>query len=300
MKYDLTVVGYIVLDYISRGRKVTGPLLGGPSVYASLAARALGASVLVVSTVGYDFEKKWFERFRNQGIPTSHIRISRLPTTSFKIHYQNGDRTMRVEPLCERLRETDMPNSLTSTSVHIGPVLQEVPLRLVLRLRERTGVMSVDPQGYVRKRLQDGSIKKTHWHASPTLRKTDVLKISESEVKELLGSRLSSKKLLNLGPQLVLLTQGKKGVTVLSREEGKFFLPAYKTRVIDPTGAGDALIGAFLVSWEKTGELLWSAALGVAVASFVVENFGPTNFGTPREIVSRAQAVMERTKRISS
>jgi len=297
LKYDLTVVGYIVLDYISHGQKAIGPLLGGPSIYASLAARALGASVLVVSTVGRDFDKKKFEWLRTRGITTTNIRTTALRTTSFKIDYRNNDRTMRVDPVCEKLKESDA-SKFTSASVHIGPVLQEVPLELALKLRERTELMSVDPQGYVRTRLRNGTIKKSHWHAESMLRKTDVLKISESEVVGILGSVPSARKLLNLGPQIVLLTKGKKGVTLLSHDEGKFFLPAYETDVIDPTGAGDALIGAFLVSWKKTGDLLWSAALGAAVASFVVEGFGPANFGTPKAINSRAQVVMERTKRV--
>ena len=299
MKYDLAVVGYIVLDYISHGRKVTGPLLGGPSIYASLAARALGASVLVVSTVGYDFDKKKFEWLRSHGITTTNIRTSPLPTTSFKIHYRNGDRTMSVDSVCERLKENDA-SRFTSTSVHIGPVLQEVPLRLALKLRERTELMSVDPQGYVRTRLRNGTIKRSHWRTVSMLRKTDVLKISESEVTGILGTKPSPRKLLKLGPRIVLLTKGKEGVTLLSRDEGEFFLPAYKTNVIDPTGAGDALVGAFLFSWKRTGDLLWSAALGAAVASFVVEGFGPANFGTPREIRSRAQVVMEQSRRIVS
>jgi len=297
LKYDLTVVGYIVLDYISKGRTTTGPLLGGPSIYASLAARALGASVLVISTVGYDFDKKKFEWLRKHGIPTTNIRASSLPTTSFKIRYQNGDRTMRVDPVCERLREDDLPQ-FTSASVHIGPVLREVPLPLALKLRGRTEIMSVDPQGYVRTRLQNGTIKNSQWRTVSMLRKTDVLKISESEVTGILGTKPSARKLLKLGPRVVLLTKGKGGVTLLSRDEGNFFLPAYKTDVIDPTGAGDALTGAFLFSWNKTGDLLWSAALGAAVASFVVEGFGPSNFGKRTDIRSRAQLVMEQSKRI--
>jgi len=298
LKYDLTVVGYIVLDYISKGRNTTGPLLGGPSIYASLAARALGASVLVLSTVGCDFDKKKFDWLRKHGIPTTNIRTSPLPTTSFKIRYKNGNRTMRVDPVCERLREDDVP-LFTSTSVHIGPVLQEVPLPLALKLRERTEIMSVDPQGYVRTRLQNGTIKKSRWRTVSMLRNTDVLKISESEVSGILGTKPSARKLLKLGPRIVLLTKGREGVTLLSRDEGKFFLPAYKTDVIDPTGAGDALMGAFLFSWKKTGDLLWSAALGMAVASFVVEGFGPSNFGTRREIESRAQLVMQQSRRLA-
>jgi sugar/nucleoside kinase (ribokinase family) len=298
LKYDLTVAGYIVLDYISRGRTVTGPLLGGPSTYASLAARALGASVAVVSRVGHDFGRDRLEWFRKRGVTTSHIRVCDTPTTSFKIHYRNGDRTMRVDPVCERLNEEDLETLPNSSSVHIGPVIQEVPSAVALSLRARADVMSVDPQGYVRKRLRDGTIRKKSWNAS-LLRKTDVLKISESEVTGILGAEASARRLLKLGPRVILLTRGRRGVTVISREEGEFYLPSFKTRVKDPTGAGDALAGAFLVSWRGTEDLLWAAALGGAVASFVVEELGPGNFGTEKQIRSRAKAIFEQTKRLN-
>ena len=72
-----------------------------------------------------------------------------------------------------------------------------------------------------------------------------------------------------------------------------FRVPAFKTHVRDPTGAGDALVGAMLVTWVRTGDLLWSVAVGSAVASFVVERVGPTDFGTVRQVEKRARVIFD-------
>ena len=58
-----------------------------------------------------------------------------------------------------------------------------------------------------------------------------------------------------------------------------FAIPAYRTRVVDPTGAGDAFAGAFVATLcergDETAETLDLAARrGSAAASIAVEDFG--------------------------
>jgi sugar/nucleoside kinase (ribokinase family) len=72
-----------------------------------------------------------------------------------------------------------------------------------------------------------------------------------------------------------------------------FRIPAFKTRVRDPTGAGDALVGAMLATWVRKDDLLWSVAVGSAVASFVVERVGPMSFGTVRQVQKRAGVILD-------
>jgi sugar/nucleoside kinase (ribokinase family) len=85
---------------------------------------------------------------------------------------------------------------------------------------------------------------------------------------------------------------------VWSRENGMFSVPAYETLVRDPTGAGDALAGSFLVTWVRTNDLLWSAAVGSAVASMVVAKKGLARFGKRRQIERRATEILDQITRI--
>ena len=89
VKYDLAVVGHIVRDHITRGKRARAVSLGGPCIYSSLAARALDASVVAVSKVGKDFTRKEFAWIAKRGISIKNIRIANSPTTCFSIRVRS-------------------------------------------------------------------------------------------------------------------------------------------------------------------------------------------------------------------
>ena len=53
----------------------------------------------------------------------------------------------------------------------------------------------------------------------------------------------------------------------------KHLVPAFPTTAVDPTGAGDAYVGAFTVSWTEDGNALEAALRATVSASFIVEQF---------------------------
>jgi len=296
LKYDLATVGHIVLDHI--GREGRAPRVGGPCTYAGLAAVAVDAKAVAVSKVGADFGKSRLSWLRAHGISTSRIRIGNSDTTCFRIDYLNGNRTMRVTSVCDPINDEDLLNLPPSSSIHIGPVLHEISPSLANRLTRSNSVVGLDPQGYLRQLDSEGNVYIQKWRDHSLLRRIEVLKISESELPAIIGTRWSNRKLTTLGPSIVLLTRGPLGVIVWSREYGMFNLPAHATPVRDPTGAGDALLGAFLVTWDRTSDLLWSAAVGSAVASFVVAKTKLADYGTPKQIERRAMTILDETTRI--
>ena len=298
-KYDLGVIGHLTLDYISRGSRHYAPQIGSPCVYASLGARALDASVVVGSKVGRDFGRERLLWLGSQGVAIDHVRECDSRTTSFKIKYVDGNRFMWAASKCASLTRLDLSDLPACSALHMGPILNEIPLSLAISLANRNSVTCLDPQGYLRHVLRDGRVQKSKWSNRALLKHLDVLKVSEDEASALIETR-ASLKLRSLGPEIVLITKGKAGTTVWSKDHGVYAVPAYKTRVRDPTGAGDALVGAFLVTWSKTGDLVWSAAIGSAVASFVVEKVGPSNFGTRRQVEERAKTVFDGIVRMHS
>ena len=295
--YDLAVIGHIVFDHISHDNRVSETQLGSPCVYSSLGARALGASVVVGSRVGSELNVDLGQLIR-AGVNTDYVHRTDGSTTAFRIAYEHGIRRMWTVSRCRPLTRRDIADLPQSRSLHLGPILNEIPQSVAVLLTERDAITSLDPQGYLRKTLRDGRVGRAKWHDHKLLSRLDLLKVSEDEAAIILGGSASRRKLARLGPEVVLITKGGSGTSVWSREEGMFKVPAFKTRVRDPTGAGDALVGAMLVTWARTGDLLWSLAVGSAVASFVVERVSPKNFGTRSRVEERASVVFNATHKV--
>src|SRR5690606_14893888 len=120
------------------------------------------------------------------------------------------------------------------------------------------------------------------------LGRIDGLILNDEEAKMLSGeSNLirAGRKVLDLGPKLVILKKGEHGCFLFSN----FFhyaMPAYPTEnVVDPTGAGDSFAGGFMGFLATCGTLsLWNmkraVAFGTVAASLTVEGFGVDRLAT--------------------
>ena len=80
------------------------------------------------------------------------------------------------------------------------------------------------------------------------------------------------------GPKAVIVKQGARGASLFTLS-GAFTVPAYPAVTVDPTGAGDALGGAFVGRLARSGlagDAGYRDALvaGAAAASVAVESFG--------------------------
>jgi len=78
-----------------------------------------------------------------------------------------------------------------------------------------------------------------------------------------------------LGPAAVVVKVGVQGSLVyIPKTDTVAHIPAYRCHAVDPTGAGDAFCGGFLVGLVETGDPVEAARYGTVSASFVVEGFG--------------------------
>ena len=100
-----------------------------------------------------------------------------------------------------------------------------------------------------------------------------LIKPNRQEAEELLGSRLTrmkrlvdaARRLLKFGPSLAILSMGKDGALMASRRSHAVWLarpPSVKTD--SAVGAGDSLVGGFLVGWIRRLSLVEAFRLGVA------------------------------------
>ncbi|MEM2281469.1 MAG: PfkB family carbohydrate kinase, partial [Candidatus Bathyarchaeia archaeon] len=275
-------------------------VLGGSAAYTSLSARRLGASVSVVSKVGGDFPKAYLWWLSQEGIDvTSVSRIEHEKTTRFELRYNSdlSNRTLRLTSKALPITTEDLPNFLEAKAVHLAPIAGEVQHDVAEKLRKSSEVLSLDPQGLVRTFNEEGIVTHGTLKDKRMLEIVNIYKSSKDEIEAVTGLtdlQAAIKAVHDFGVEAVIVTMGVKGA-VLSINGTTYEIPAYMpSRLVDPTGAGDAFMGGFLAEYVRGKEILWCACVGSAAASTVVEGVGPTLMGYGSEILRRAELLYEK------
>jgi len=294
--FDLVTVGHFAIDLITSPKiAYPKPTLGGPPTYASLAARKLDAKVSVISKVGEDFPDEYVAWLNANEVNLSGLKqVKRAKTTGFTIKYRGKERRLQLRTLAPPITPRDIPRFLKAKAVHVAPIAGEVIPETIHELRRLTDTLSLDPQGFVRKFNREGNVSPRRWANPQVLGEIDVYKSSTNEIKMVTGLtelRSTMRKIQDYGAKIVMVTRGLRGSTLLYA--GNFYdIPACKPRIVqDPTGAGDAFIGAFLAEYVKGKEPRWCACVGSAAASLVTEGVGPTVFGERKEVYARAAKI---------
>lgn len=296
--FDLVTVGNFAIDLITSPKIPTPKLsLGGAPTYVSLAARKLDAQVSVISKVGEDFPDEYFALLNANTIDLSGLKkVKGSSTTKFVLRYENWKRKLQLKSQAPQILLHDIPSFLKARAVHIAPIANEISREVIDELRKGTKILSLDPQGFVRRFDRRGNMRLSRWSDSLVLRQVDVYKSSSNEIKAVTGlANLHSamKKIHEYGVKIVMVTRGVKGSTLLF-EDRLYNLRAYMPKAVkDPTGAGDTFIGAFLAEYIRGKEPVWCACVGSAASSFVVEGFGPAIFGEKKETYERARDIHE-------
>lgn len=78
-----------------------------------------------------------------------------------------------------------------------------------------------------------------------------------------------------MGAEIVTLRMGGEGSLVYRHDTGEAWqIPAVPVKKVDPTGAGNAYGGGFIVGWVLTGDLKTAGLYASVAASFLVEQVG--------------------------
>jgi len=299
-RFDLITVGHFAIDIISSPKIMPArTVLGGSPTYVSVAATKLGAKVSVISKCGKDFSNQYLDWLRSSQVDLSGLkRIESGVTTRFALRYQQKHkRRLQLKALAPAIKAKDIPNSLQAQAIHVGPIANEVSISVIRKLSKLGSILSFDPQGFVRDFDAHSNVRPKRLKAGSILELIDVYKSSQDEMRPVTGianMRQAARKIHDHGAKIVIATRGLHGSTLLF--EGTFYnVPACKPKVVlDPTGAGDAYIGAFLAEYLRGEDPYWCACVGSAAASFVVEGVGPERFGNKEETYARARIIYQK------
>jgi sugar/nucleoside kinase (ribokinase family) len=299
--FDVAVAGHFSVDtLVLPTRKQPFQVLGGSATYTSFAAKHLDASVCVISKVGANFPEAYLWWVEQEGINIKNVsRHPEEPTTRFELTYAKDfvDRTLKLKSKGPPLTLEDLPKDFHAKAVHLAPIDNEISYEIAEGLKKYSDVISLDPQGLLRSFDTEGNVSDNFEVDNHIFSLINILKASQSEIYALTGEpelKPAMRALHDVGVETAIVTMGAKG-SVLSVEGAQYNIPACPSGVlVDPTGAGDVFIGAFLTEYLQQKESLWCAAVGSAAASFVVEGLGPTYFGKKDEVYQRAKVLYEK------
>ena len=133
------------------------------------------------------------------------------------------------------------------------------------------------------------------------LRRINGFTLNETEARALTGETdplSAARKILELGPNFVILKLGSRGALWVTRESYDSY-PIYKTTAVDPTGAGDSFGGAFMGTIAEFDGVLSQESIrlaclrATAVASLTVEDVGTKRLerATREEVDARVAAL---------
>lgn len=275
-------------------------VLGGSAAYVCFASRRLDAQVAIVAKVGNDFPAAYMWWLRQEGIDISKvIKLENAETTRFELNYSRdlSCRTLQLKSKATPITVEDLSDSLKARAVHIAPIAGEITWEVAEKLRSCTEILSLDPQGVIRAFDKNGNVTLESSVDNRLLRLVDIYKSSLKEIQAVTGlSDIDSamKAVHECGPKIVIVTLGAEGAAVLVEDEIHHVSAYTPEKIVDPTGAGDAFIGAFLAEYVFGEDCSWCSCVGCAAASLVVEGIGPTFFGEKEEIYRRARFLYEK------
>jgi sugar/nucleoside kinase (ribokinase family) len=278
---QLSILGSVAFDTLHTPEGTRKKIPGGSAFYSSIASSYFTKTFLI-SKVGNDYPKEYFELLKKRNIDISNVQIS---DTNKTFHWTGSylkniniaeTITTEIGVLADYVptMNKNAQNNEICFCANTDPISQ----RTVLEQSNAT-IKAIDTMN-----LWIDTMKE---ELEKTLTKVSLLFINDTELKMLTGEynlltavRKIQKKFNNI--EYLILKKGEYGSSIYSKKENEIFTTgSYPLHLVkDPTGAGDSFAGGFLGYLAINNELSWKAMknallIGTATSSFTVEEFGP-------------------------
>jgi len=252
-------------------------------VAGNAANNAVGGSRLEMKTaiyvnVGSDpAGKQIVEKLKTEGVDTRYIAIhpemeSNLSTV---LNFQ-GERTIFVYHQAWKYHLPDLDKTKWVYFTSVAPSFTESNLlnELTQYLQRTGGKLLYNPGTYQIK----AGVKKN----PQLLSLTEIFMVNKEEAKRVLGHKdtedITIKKLLkgitDLGPKMVIITDGKEG-SFGFEGESFYHIEVFPAHLVEMTGAGDAYATGVLAALYYGKDLKEAMRWGAANGASVVEQIGP-------------------------
>jgi hypothetical protein len=285
-------------------------ILGGNLAYAGVGFKIWESYPApgLMARVGEDYPQKWLDELTTHGFDTRGITI--LPeAVDLRTFYVYTDKATRItgEPVpffsqlglpfpkallgyrdstsaidsrltlsVTSLRQDDTPDDYKEASAaHLCPIdyLTHSLLPAVFR---QSGVTTVtlDPA--------PGYMNPTFWNdVPPLITGLTAFLPAEEDLRNLFKGQSDdlwemAEALTAYGCEIIVIKRGIRGQYIYdAASRSRWEIPAYDSRLVNPTGVGDAFCGGFITGYRQTYDPVEAVLFGNISASIVSEGVGP-------------------------
>lgn len=247
---------------------------GGPVATAVVAAARLGAKTAMIDSIGDDWAgERVLQEFQQEGIRTDTIDVQHGHTTSISnilVAAESGARAIMFLPASVSelaLSESQKEAIRSARMIHLNGRHWNACQEAVELAKQQNVRISFD-----------GGANRFKPEMKALVPLTDVCIVAKEFAERYTGEKelsTSAELLLAEGPEIAVVTNGREGSWVCTREGLSFHQPAFLfPQTIDTTGCGDSYHGAFLAGLLRGLTVRQAAALASAVAGMNTQSLG--------------------------
>jgi len=276
---NVYVIGSIAYDDLETPSGSRDNLLGGSAVYFSIAG-SIFSKIGMIGTVGSDFKEKDISLLSLKNIDTAKIEKKKQGSTfRWKGNYSKNFEDPITISTSLGVFEDFSPNLdkqiQNSSFVFLANISPDIQNNIVINLTNNDKLVGLDTMNHWIKEKKTSLLK--------VMNNVDIFFINKGEALLLSNKKNikeSAEYIIENGPKLCIIKDGKNGSYLYSLNGQEFFCPTYDIdKVVDPTGAGDSFAGGFfgyISKIENPGIEDFKNAMvyGSAIASFTIEGFG--------------------------
>lgn len=277
----IRVVGYLSIDTVYRPGVAPEQAPGGAALYAALGARHAGASVSLNAVVGEDYPQAWLHDLEAMDIDVSRVQRRSGPTRTTALHYgRDGqrssphfsdplwwDRTNALSPLVgDDLAEVDALVACPMTTTSLSTLVRRAVVAGVPVVADTSAAFVSDNAQVMLQLLQELAV------FAPSREETQLLLPDYDD-------DAAAVRLARQGVHLLLKCGQDGAIVVSARGESVQRIPAPPAAVVDPTGAGDATVGALAAHWAAGSDFLAAASASLLTGALATTGLGPVALG---------------------
>jgi sugar/nucleoside kinase (ribokinase family) len=257
----LAVYSHCTIDTIQIGDTVTEQI-GGAASYCGISAKKLKFDAELHTKFGNDFSKEILTR-NNVELDNA---LSDKDTTRFKIEISGSDRTLSILNQCAPIEYS----KTNADGIIISPVYHEIENNVYEKIKNDSGFILLDPQGFIRRTdsSQNIFLEKT----DIDLAKISAIKISPDELFCLTNEIGvdAMKDLQKRGVEHVIVTN-KREISMLVKDKiYSITLPNLELR--DTTGIGDIFCSTFCCTMLREKDFFWALCFAGGASQAAIQS----------------------------